>query len=40
MVELSECCFRGCSGCNIYYGMFGSKEKEQEKEDNNGSVDR
>lgn len=34
MVELSECCFRGCSGCNIYYGMFPIKEevKEENKE--------
>lgn len=36
MVELNECCFRGCSGCNIYYGMFPQKKEikqEEEKDD-------
>lgn len=22
MVDLASCCFQGCRGCNIFYGLF------------------
>ena len=37
MVELSECCFRGCSGCNIYQEMFGNPKEEKENDNNESS---
>ena len=24
MVDIASCCFRGCSGCNIFYGLFST----------------
>lgn len=32
MVDLGSCCFQGCAGCNIYYGLFKNKE-------DNGTMD-
>jgi hypothetical protein len=39
MVELSECCFRGCSGCNIYNEMFPVNQSIQDKEDKDGTME-
>lgn len=39
MVELSECCFRGCSGCNIYYEMFPELNKTKEEDNKDGSME-
>lgn len=39
MVDLASCCFRGCAGCNIFYGLFNKDKPEEEKEDN-GTVEQ
>ena len=32
--EIDSCCFRGCSGCNVYYSMFPQELPKYEELDN------